>query len=118
VVARTDSDTDENILYWNDHNGIMYNSSCTGSDGECLGPINCSENSNGFDRQNFIIAMAGALYGRQEVTTRIRVKRRLREREALFLLTQYVFGLPNCDQPFDWPIRRTVYHRYAVRVAR
>jgi len=120
VVHSTQSDTDENILYWNDANLLAHNESCSGLQGNCLGSAGCGTET---DTANVIMrswrSIAAALYGRQEITTRIKVKRRLKEREGLFLTTQYVAltGTAGNSQ-IDWPIRRTVYHRYAVRVSR
>lgn len=118
VVQRTESDTDENILYWNDANLIAYNHACSGLNGACFPtPTGCTA-AETIAMSLSVLPMAAALYGRQEVETRIRVRRRLREREALFLLTEYVYGQGQCDAQIDWPIRRTVYHRYAVRPSR
>lgn len=125
VVHATESDTDENILYWDDSQVFAYNISCSGSDinGE---PIQCITDAcpgGSSERQSLVevvpFGFIAALYGRHEVRTRIKSRRRLKEREALFLLTEIVSELPNSSNyRIPWPIRRTVYHRYAVRPSR
>lgn len=120
VVHSTSSDTDDNILYWDDTQVFAYNVSCTGLQGQCLSDA-CSGGSN--ERQSLVevvpFAITANLYGRHEVRTRIKVKRRLQEREALFFLTQFVQqSVSDTNSRIDWPVRRTVYHRYAVRPCR
>jgi len=121
VVHSTQGDTDENILYWNSKQLYFGNISCLGSaEAPCEdSPSNCAP--AGCDLSNcrfvFIRAFSNALHGRHEVTTRIKVKRRLKEREALFLLTEFVHEVSSIHS-FNWPVRRTVYHRYAVRPSR
>jgi len=121
VVHSTQGDTDENILYWNSKQLYFGNISCLGSaEAPCEdSPSNCAPAGCDFSnyRFMFIRAFSNALHGRHEVTTRIKVKRRLKEREALFLLTEFVHEVTSIHS-FNWPVRRTVYHRYAVRPSR
>jgi len=126
VVPATESDEDEDILYWHDRQLLATNIACvacsnnatncvsfasgcpTGGDSVC-GELLCTINAG-----------AAVQYGREEVQTRIKARRRIREREALFLINEFVWTNP-CAQTsfdFDWPVLRTVYHRYAVRPSR
>jgi len=122
VVPSTESDEDEDILYWHDRQLLANNISCTGcGDGTvCLPNASGCNTGNDAIRANIlptITAELTALYGRQEVDTRIKVRRRIKEREALFLLTEFVYT-NTCTGDFTWPVLRTVYHRYAVRQSR
>lgn len=116
IVPATESDTDENVVWWHDDQLWMQNIACFGGppDGNipCFPGCNTSTDS---PFAFFLFGSAAALHGRMAVDMHVKAKRRLREREALFLLTQYV-----TNQAFDgaqstWPIRRNVYFRYAVR---
>lgn len=133
VVPATQSDTDEDILWWRDGQMDLVNAACCGFDGTIACPSgfyadsgNCdptccdpSLNQSARVACNMlaeVLAVAGALYGRMEYDTVVRAKRRIREREALFLIHHWVSGtlgaIPN--QPL-WLVRRNAYLRYAVR---
>jgi len=117
-------DQDEDILWWYDDQLDATNLSCTGG-----GPV-CPIRNSGTDCSTDVDALtgklganleanAGALYGRMTVDQHVRVKRRLKEREALFLVTQWFSNVGTLfgDCP-TWPFRRNVYFRYAVRPSR
>jgi len=125
VVASTQSDNDENILWWSDNQLDLTNMACfNGLQGAC--PIRAlgSQCANTADLPGshvgaLLEAHAGALYGRWTIDHHVRVKRRLREREALFLVTEWFSNLGNAfgDCP-EWPFRVNAYMRYAVRPLR
>jgi len=115
VVPSTESDTDEDVLFWTSDQMLAVNIDCNVGGNPCFAAgNNCgdfSANSNVFP---LIVAGTVVLHGRSVFDTRIKVKRRIKEREALFLLTEYRWGtVGSADANF--PVRRTVYHRYAVR---
>jgi len=120
VVASTNADNDEDILWWKDGQLDLFNAACVGGGVPCLfgGGASCDGASGilAHDRFSLVEAHASALYGRYEVERRIAVKRRIREREALFL---YVAAFGQLGSGFNdcptWPLRLNAYLRYAVR---
>lgn len=119
VVPATQSDTDENILWIEDTQLDLMNLSCNSNFPEnsvCVWNVpQCSD--PGLPAGD-VVGTSGALYGRWEARRRIRTKRRLKEREALFLLTEYVSNIGAFTDPpplEPWVIRRNVNFRYAVR---
>jgi len=122
VVVQTQSDSDENVLWWRSSQLDLMNVNCnalacngSGDPGNC--GDGCHQNSSNEEVVGLLwltISGAASRWGRTDYETRIRVKRRLKEREALFLLTQYVSGCIY-NGGGDWEIRRNVYLRYAVR---
>jgi len=117
VVPATESDTDENILYWHDEQLDLQNVSCFGGppDGNMDCTPGCMPSASDIPFIWFIAGNAAAMYGRMSVDMHVKAKRRLREREALFLVTQYVTNAAFDGANSVWPIRRNVYFRYAVR---
>jgi len=126
VVAASNADKDEDILWWHDTQLDVMNISCQSTvGGQCVctpfgtGCDLCHDTQNPATRFNMLSAHASALYGRAEVDHKVRVKRRLKERQALFLLTEFMSGLGATFQDCPgWPFRRNVYLRYAVRPSR
>lgn len=122
VVPSTESDEDEDILFWNERQLFANNIACDGCNGAgCTpGADGCATGTDAipFNQLFAINSQASNWYGRQEFDTRIKVRRRIREREALFLLTEFIWGQLACAGARTWPILRTVYHRYAVRQSR
>jgi hypothetical protein len=119
VVLSSQSDQDEDILWWHDDQLDITNAACIGGGATpCIfAGTDCSGSATTLaaDRVNLLEAHAGALYGRATVDHRVRVKRRLKERQALFFLTEFFSNVgPFSDCP-GWPFRRNVYLRYAVR---
>jgi len=117
IVPSTESDTDENIVWWHDEQLDLFNISCTGGppDGNTNCVQGCQATSSDDPLLWFVTGPTAALYGRFEVDMHVKAKRRLREREALFLLTEYVTQAAFDGAAFPWPIRRNVYFRYAIR---
>jgi len=132
VVPATESDTDEDILWWRDGQLDLLNAACQadgdahlcaqglpadGGSDSCCSPAGETTVTQSIRcwLHSFTLAHAAALYGRMEFDTVIRAKRRIREREALFLVQHYVNLNPNMEADFNWPVRRNVYIRYAVR---
>jgi len=117
VVPATESDTDENIVYWHDNQLDLVNVSCLGTaETDCSSGF-CTDTAAGPDAPLYPAFINAILpFGRFEVDHQVKARRRIKEREALFLLTQYVtnFAEPGAD-PGTWEIRRNVYMRYAVR---
>jgi len=124
VVRATNADNDEDILYWRDDQLDLTNIAC---DQPTCAPLHedagtgCIGIGNPFDTGiplvgTFLEAHAAALYGRITIEHRVAVKRRLREREALFLYHAFFANLgnnfPDCP---GWPVRINAYLRYAVR---
>lgn len=125
VVHATQADTDENILWLYDEQLDLLNLSCQTGGGSTQCPFFlCASNGggtccNGDSDVGFNVATTVAHYGRFRVDHTVRVRRRLKEREAIFLLTEFVNGGAQEAGDFvDWPIRRNVYFRYAVRPSR
>jgi len=121
VVHATQSDTDEDILWlWDDQLDLI-NIACNTGGGEIpcgltTCPPSCctSESVLGW----FTIP-ALTSFGRMKHETRLKSRRRLKEREALFLITEFVNGGSQTSGNVGlWPIRRNVYMRYAVRAIR
>jgi len=107
VVPATESDTDEDILFWRDEQLDLFNVTCLGFDDVDCTLTDCMQN---------VLGTATALWGRAQFEQHVKVKRRIREREALFLMTQYVArGFPPVQVNSPWPIFRNAYFRYAVR---
>jgi len=121
VVPATESDEDEDLLYWHDRQLLATNVECDacGDGTPCMPhPSSCPSGDGVNDNMlPTIVSISTGLYGREEVTTRIKSRRRIKEREALFFLTQFIWTAA-CSGSFPWPVLRTVYHRYAVRVSR
>lgn len=117
VVPATESDTDENIVYWHDEQLDLFNVSCFGGppDGNQDCSPGCQTGDDAFHAIWLFKGPTSAMYGRFEFDKEVRAKRRLKEREALFLITQYVTNVAFDGSAFPWPIRRNVYFRYAVR---
>jgi len=126
TVNSTESDSDEDILWWHDEQLDLMNIACfaNGDQNSCIplpdsGSDDCCQDTPGiiFGCNLFTLTTthAAALYGRMTVDRVIRAKRRIREREALFLVQHYIHGLPPETTTFNWLIRRNVYFRYAVR---
>lgn len=119
VVDATESDTDEDILWWDSRQLDLTNLACTIDGAACqefAAPV-C--NTCGcFNLSADLVGATGALYGRTpDITIRLKSRRRLKEREALFFLTTFNNGGLN-DFVQNWPIRRNLYIRYAVRPGR
>jgi len=118
VVPATQSDSDENIVWWWDYQLDLTNLTCSSDPGT----DNCQQ-WKGCDVDNhnaagpYVFGPAAALYGRTEVDVHIKAKRRLREREALYLVQHYITQFTQSDPPLReaWLVRRNVYFRYAVR---
>lgn len=118
VVPATESDTDENVVWWHDEQLDLQNVSCFGGppDGNIQCFPGCEDSANGGGPFAFhLFGNAAALYGRFEVDYHVKAKRRLREREALFLLTEYVTNVAFDGANSTWPIHRNAYFRYAIR---
>jgi len=117
VVPRTESDTDENILYWHDYQLQLTNISCVGCSDEDCNP-GCDQGGNGGPGDRIFVMMKsidGVMNGRFDVDFHLKAKRRLREREALFLLSEFVSAPSAACPSFTWPIHRNAYLRYAIR---
>lgn len=110
------SDSDENILWWWQEQLDLASTSCGGANA-CANWPNDDVLCRDGDATVTILGNAAALYGRVGVRERVRVKRRLTEAQALFLVTN-INTNSNGDIDFQWPVRRNVYHRYAVRRTR
>jgi len=119
VVPSTESDTDEDVLYWTSDQLFALNIDCSVGGNNCARVIvgtGCSNSGDniGANALAFIEYGTTVLHGRSVFDHQVKTKRRLKEREALFLLTEYRWGtVGSADNA--WPVRRTVYHRYAVR---
>jgi len=117
VVPSTESDTDEDVLFWTSDQMLAMNLECSVGGNSCIGnPTGCPAGDDAIDSHalKFVIIGTTVLHGRSTFDTRIKVKRRIKEREALFLLTEYRWDtIGSADAAF--PVNRTVYHRYAVR---
>lgn len=116
VITATKSDTDEDILWWWQDQLDLGNVVCGGLSESCWfnNNVACKDG----DALVQILGTAAALYGRLGIRERVKVKRRLDERHALFLLTSYNINQTNLDTDQTWPVRRNVYLRYAVRRTR
>jgi len=122
VVAASMADNDEDILWWNSEQMDLLNISCTGGGAQCMhsdigsGCVPTFFANDIVGPAGYTVAHASALYGRMKIDRRIAVKRRLREREALFLYHAVFSALGNqfADCP-TWPLRVNAYLRYAVR---
>jgi len=124
VVRATNADNDEDILFWQDDQLDVSNIACDPPNCVSLHEIagtGCIGAGNPFDTGipligTFIEGNAAAMYGRVVIDHKIAVKRRLREREALFLYTAMFSNLGSGfnDCP-GWPVRLNAYLRYAVR---
>jgi len=121
VVHATQSDTDEDILWLWDEQLDLINLSCFTGGGTAVpcgaDQLSCKAIE---DLPKWWFVQGGiAQFGRARHERVLKSRRRLKEREALFLLTEFVNGGP---QPTGnvtvWPIRRNVYMRYAVRPSR
>lgn len=113
IVTATKSDTDENILWWWGEQLDLANLQCSDADSNSCWPNNDVLCHDG-DAHVQVLGTAAALYGRLGIRERIKVKRRLDERHALFLTTQMAHNFV-LDPGASWPLRRNVYLRYAVR---
>jgi len=122
VVHSTQSDTDEDILWLWDEQLDLMNISCNTAAGAVpCGLTNCPPSCCTEDNIPIgaFILPAIAQFGRMKHETRLKSRRRLKEREALFLLTEIVNGGSQTTGNVGlWPIRRNVYMRYAVRPIR
>jgi len=121
VIAASNADKDEDILWWHDYQLDVMNTACSTGGIPCglrLDGDTCTEDWTKGIGSN-LEANASAMYGRFELDHKVRVKRRLKERQALFFITEWFSGLGNNfgDCP-TWPYRRNVYLRYAVRPSR
>jgi len=126
VVAATNADNDENILWWHDYQLDATNLSCT-QPPDNIGcglrglASNCGSDVDDINGHvgSMLESHSGALYGRMEVDHHVKVKRRIPERSALFFATEWFsnLGSPFNDCP-TWPWRRNVYLRYAARPSR
>lgn len=120
VVPSTESDTDEDVLFWTSDQMLATNIDCSVGGNACEGlPTGCPSGADAIDAHalKFIIIGSTVAYGRSHFDHQVKVKRRIKEREALFLLTEYRWGtIGSADAAF--PVKRTVYHRYAIRAAR
>jgi len=115
VVPATQSDTDEDILWSYDNQLNFTNITCIGCDDEDCAP-GCDQ--NGLPSDNVFWQMKildGVLHGRDTVDVQIRARRRLKERQALFLLSAFVCFPSGGCATHAWPIHRNVYFRYAIR---
>jgi len=123
VVHATQSDTDEDILWlWDDQLDLLNVACGTGGTpaetpcGLVSVPPSCA---SGDSILGWYAIPAIASFGRMRHERVLKSRRRLREREALFLLTEFVNGgAQPTGNIFTWPIRRNVYMRYAVRPSR
>jgi len=120
VVHATQSDTDENILWVWDEQLDLININCNTGGG--VTPCPFFDLSCKFETDTPLSAwIAGGFtqFGRMRRDETLRARRRLREREAIFLLTEIVNGAAQTTgDVINWPIRRNVYFRYAVRPIR
>lgn len=120
ATAVGNSDKDEDVLWWHDEQLDVLNLACSNSI-QNLCPIRSSGTNCSVDTISDVTgapteAHASALYGRFVIEHRVRVKRRLQERQALFLATAFFSGIPfDFDECPTWPFRLNVYLRYAVR---
>jgi len=121
VVHSTQSDTDEDILWLWDEQLDLVNLSCFTGGGD---PIECGADqlscATPDDIPKWWFIQGGiSQFGRAKHTMRLKSRRRLKEREALFLITEFVNGGSQTTGNVGlWPIRRNVYMRYAVRPIR
>jgi len=121
VVLASNADNDEDILWWHSEQLEIQNLSCVGGGGIQCANSGTSCSGTGADDELFVHlkAVSGGVYGRMAVDHTLRVRRRIREREALFLTTQFFSNLgTNFGECPGWPFRRNVYLRYAVRPSR
>jgi len=122
VVHQTQSDTDEDILWLWDDQLDLFNASCNTDSGNVpCGLTNCPPSccTDGNIPLGWFATPAIVQFGRMRHERVLKSRRRLKEREALFLLTEFVNGGPQVTgNIFQWPIRRNVYMRYAVRPSR
>jgi len=122
VVPATQSDTDENLLFWEDDQLDLLNLACqsevcVGDTTDCLTRKGCIASSSDVTT-GMLVTSTLVQFGRMNMRRRIRTKRRLREREALFLITEYINNGSFCDDPpprENWLIERNVNFRFAVR---
>jgi len=120
VVLDTASGTDEDILWWHDEQLDVLNLECEGSQGFCgirVAGLECTAECNQCVGVN-TEAHASALYGRFTVEHKVKVRRRIDEGKALFLLTQFFSNVGAAADCPGWPFRRNVYFRYALRASR
>jgi len=121
VVHQTQSDNDEDIVWVWDEQIDLLNAACAtnGGNTNCgFDFASCIATGSDIFKSWFAIP-AIAMYGRARRDETLRARRRLKEREALFLLTEIVNGgAQNGGDFVNWPIRRNVYFRYAVRPSR
>jgi len=123
IVHATQSDNDENIVWLWDEQLDLLNVSCATGGGGTPCPFDdtgtgvCADGDN-LPKSWFAIP-AISMFGRARRDETLRARRRMREREALFLLTEFINGGQQLAGDFvSWPIRRNVYFRYAVRASR
>lgn len=117
VVPATQSDTDEDILWSYDEQLQFTNITCIGGDDEDCTP-GCDQSSDGGPGGRIFVmmkALDGVFHGRDTIDVQIKARRRLRERQALFLLTTLVLAPSANGATHAWPIHRNVYFRYAIR---
>jgi len=117
VVHATQSDTDEDVLWlWDDQLDLL-NVACNTNGGNTTCAFDNTDLVCNFgdNMKSWYAIPAIASFGRMRHEVQIKTKRRLKEREAIFLLTEYVNGGPVSGGDFTlWPIQRNVYFRYAV----
>lgn len=121
IVHVTQSDNDEDIVWVWDEQLDLLNFACSTNGGDDQCPFDfdsCIATGSDIFKSWFAIP-AIASFGRARRDETLRARRRLREREALFLLTEFVNGSVQTTGNLSiWPIRRNVYFRYAVRPSR
>jgi len=118
VVVSTQSDSDENIVWWYDEQLDLTNLACTfdnGGDCPILSGCHFPAGSDTPTSGLYLFTHTGALYGRFTVDMHVKAKRRLQERQALYLIQHYVTGANFASPRENWKVRRNVYFRYAVR---
>jgi len=116
VVSQTQADNDEDWLWWWGEQLDLANAVSSGVGSSNCWPANNAASLDGDGRVQVLGSIA-ALYGRASRIDRVRVKRRCDEKHALFLLTAYAHNT-NVETDQTWPVRRSVYLRYAVRQSR
>jgi len=119
VVHATQGDTDEDILWIWDEQLDLVNVSCNTEGGDTNCPFDGSSCTSGDETKSWFLLPAIGMFARARRDETLRSRRRLRERQAIFLLTSFVNGGPQLTGNISvWPIRRNVYFRYAVRPSR
>lgn len=116
VIRSQQPDADEDILFWRREQLDLANLVCGGANSAACWPnsdVLCRDGS----ALETVLGTAAAQYGRASIREVIRTRRRLKEREAIFLYTHLIQPLEHTSG-VTWPIRRNVYFRFAAAASR